>query len=254
MRSIGLVGLTATGIASMVGAGIYVVPFMIQRHVPGIGSGVLLAYLLAAVPAVIAGLAYAILASAMPRAGGSYVYASRGLSPYLGFIASFSQWFSLCIAIGVVSYLLTPFVRDVALAAGALDLGRALDRPAVRVALPLAVLWTFAGVNLRGLETYQRVLLPLLGLTFLLGAVVILSAFVLGPGDAGAPLAGAVPVAVRPGTIATAAALLFSSFIGFDAIAQAGGEACDPSRTLPLAIFLAIGIVTVFYALFAGAV
>ncbi|HET9036025.1 MAG TPA: amino acid permease, partial [Myxococcaceae bacterium] len=118
MRSIGLVGLTATGIASMVGAGIYVVPFMIQRHVPGIGSAVLLAYLLAAVPAILAGLAYAILASAMPRAGGSYVYASRGLSPYLGFIASFSQWFSLCVAIGVVSYLLTPFVRDVALAAG----------------------------------------------------------------------------------------------------------------------------------------
>ena len=51
MRSIGLVGLTATGIASMVGAGIYVVPFMIQRHVPGIGPGVLLAYVLAAVPA-----------------------------------------------------------------------------------------------------------------------------------------------------------------------------------------------------------
>jgi APA family basic amino acid/polyamine antiporter len=48
--------------------------------------------------------------------------------------------------------------------------------------------------------------------------------------------------------------LLFSSFIGFDAIAQAGGEARDPSRTLPLAIGLAIGIVTVFYALFAGAV
>src|SRR5262245_37824622 len=56
VRSIGLVGLTATGIASMVGAGIYVVPFMIQRHVPGIGSGVMLAYLLAAVPAILAGL------------------------------------------------------------------------------------------------------------------------------------------------------------------------------------------------------
>ena len=37
-------------------------------------------------------------------------------------------------------------------------------------------------------------------------------------------------------------------------IAQAGGEARDPSRTLPLAIGLAIGIVAVFYALFAGAV
>jgi len=253
VRSIGLVGLTATGIASMVGAGIYVVPFMIQRHVPGIGSGVLLAYLLAAVPAVLAGLAYAILSSAMPRAGGSYVYASRGLDPYLGFIASFSQWFSLCIAIGVVSYLLTPFVRDVAVAAGGTGAARWLELPAVRVLLPLGVLWCFVGVNLRGLQTYQRVLLPLLGLTFLLGGVVIVAGFVLGPETAPEPR-GSLGGTATPGTVATAAALLFSSFIGFDAIAQAGGEARDPSRTLPLAIGLAIGIVAIFYALFAGAV
>jgi len=252
VRSIGLVGLTATGIASMVGAGIYVVPFMIQRHVPGIGSGVLLAYLLAAVPAVLAGLAYAILASAMPRAGGSYVYASRGLSPYLGFIASFSQWFSLCVAIGVVSYLLTAFVRDVALAAGAVEIAGWLDWPVLRLFLPLAVLWCFVAVNLRGLQTYQRVLLPLLGLTFLLGAVVIVAGFVLGPPVA--PASPSVSPPASPGSIATAAALLFSSFIGFDAIAQAGGEARDPSRTLPMAIGLAIGVVAVFYALFAAAV
>jgi amino acid transporter len=237
----------------MVGAGIYVVPFMIQRHVPGIGSGVLLAYLLAAVPAVLAGLAYAILSSAMPRAGGSYVYASRGLDPYLGFIASFSQWFSLCIAIGVVSYLLTPFIRDVAVAAGASGAARWLDLPVVRVLLPLAVQWCFVAVNVRGLETYQRVLLPLLGLTFLLGALVIVAGFVLGPQSAPEPPA-ALTTSAGFRTIATAAALLFSSFIGFDAIAQVGGEARDPSRTLPLAIGLAIGIVTVFYALFAGAV
>ncbi|HEY3585753.1 MAG TPA: APC family permease, partial [Myxococcaceae bacterium] len=253
MRSIGLVGLTATGIASMVGAGIYVVPFMIQRHVPGIGPGVLLAYLLAAVPAVLAGLAYAILSSAMPRAGGSYVYASRGLDPYLGFIASFSQWFSLCIAIGVVSYLLTPFVRDVAVAAGANGAAGWLDLPVVRVLLPLAVLWCFVAVNVRGLETYQRVLLPLLGLTFLLGAVVIVAGFFLGPQSAPEP-SQALTGSAGFRTIATAAALLFSSFIGFDAIAQVGGEARDPSRTLPLAIGLAISIVAVFYALFAGAV
>ena len=52
---------------------------------------------------MIAGLAYAILASAMPKAGGTYVFASRGLNPYLGFIASFSQWLSICVAMGVVS-------------------------------------------------------------------------------------------------------------------------------------------------------
>ena len=96
----------------MLGAAINVVPFMLQRNVPGIGPYVLPAYLFAAVPAVLAALAYAILASAMPRAGGSYIYASRGLHPYLGFVTSFSQWFGLSIAIGVVSYVLIPFVRN----------------------------------------------------------------------------------------------------------------------------------------------
>ncbi len=40
-RQMGLLGLTATGICSMIGASIYVVPFMIQRHVPGIDPYVL---------------------------------------------------------------------------------------------------------------------------------------------------------------------------------------------------------------------
>ena len=92
-REMGLLGLVATGICSMIGAAINVIPFTLQRTVPGIGPYVLPAYLLATLPAILAGLAYAILASAMPRAGGSYVYASRALSPYLGFVASFSQWF-----------------------------------------------------------------------------------------------------------------------------------------------------------------
>lgn len=96
-RQLGLVGLTATGICSMIGASIYVVPFMIQRNVPGIGSYVLPAFLFAAIPAILAAMAYTILSSAMPRAGGSYIYASRSLHPYLGFVARFSQWFGLSI-------------------------------------------------------------------------------------------------------------------------------------------------------------
>jgi amino acid transporter len=48
--------------------------------------------------------------------------------------------------------------------------------------------------------------------------------------------------------------VLFSSFIGFDAIAQAGGEAKSPARALPLATGLAIVIVGAFYFLFTAAV
>lgn len=262
VREMGLVALTATGIASMVGAGINIIPFMIQRNVPGIGAYVLPAFLCAALPAFFAGLAYAILASAMPRAGGSYVYASRALNPYLGFIASFSQWFALCVAIGVVSYVLVPFLRDVATAAQWTSATTVLQTGAARLLIPLAVLWLFALVNLLGIKSYERILVPLLGLTFILGGIVIAAGFwfdhadfaravlqregrVLPSGGDGAP-------SLR--LFFTAATVLFSGFIGFDSIAQAGGEARNPNRTLPLAIGLAVVGVSIFYMLFTAAV
>ena len=261
-REMGLVALTATGIASMVGAGINVIPFMIQRNVPGIGAWVLPAFLFAAIPAFFAGLAYAILASAMPRAGGSYVYASRALNPYLGFIASFSQWFALCVAIGVVSYVLVPFLRDVAIAASWSGTAATLETGLVRLVIPLAVLWLFALVNVLGIKSYERILVPLLGLTFVLGGVVIVAGFLFDHRDFAAavlakegralPERAPTPMTLR--IFLTAATVLFSGFIGFDSIAQAGGEAKNPNRTLPLAIALAVTSVSIFYMLFTAAV
>jgi amino acid transporter len=258
----GLLGLTATGVCSMVGAGINVIPFMIQRNVPGIADDVLPAYAFAAVPAVLAGLAYAILASAMPRAGGSYVYASRGLDPYLGFVASFSQWFSLCVAIGVVSYVFVPFLRDIAIAVGWTGVAQSLETALVRLVISLSVLWAAVGVNLRGVAVYERLIVPLMFLTFILGGVVIVAGFAFTHADfAAAVLARdghAVPATAAPplslGTFLSAAALLFASFIGFDSIAQAGGEAKNPGRNLPLAIGIAVGSVGLFYMLFTAAV
>jgi amino acid transporter len=261
-RRLGLVGLAATGICSMLGAGINVVPFMIQRNVPGIGPHVLSAFAFAAVPAVLAAAAYAVLASAMPRAGGSYVYASRGLSPYFGFVASFSQWFGLSIAIGVVSYLIVPFLRDVAAALGWAGAAALLDEGAARVGTALAFLWASVAVNLRGVRLYERVVVPMMVVMFVLGSVVIVAGFAFDHADFAAallvregvtlPVVAAVPW--TPGAFLAAAAVLFSGFIGFDSIAQAGGEARDPGRTLPLAIGFAVATVGSYYFLFTAAV
>ncbi|MYH52691.1 MAG: amino acid permease, partial [Gemmatimonadetes bacterium] len=261
-RRLGLLALTATGICAMLGAAINVIPIMLQRSVPGIGPHVLPAYAFAALPALLAALAYASLASAMPRAGGSYVYASRSLSPYWGFVASFSQWFGLSIAIGVVSYVLIPFLRDIADAVGWAGTAEALERGPVRVGLALAFLWTFVGVNLRGLGAYKLTLVPMMFIMFVLGSVAIVAGFMFDHGDFSAALMAAegrtVPAEpeapLRIGPFLAASALLFSSFIGFDAIAQAGGEARRPSRNLPLATGLAVVIVGTFYLLFAAAI
>ena len=260
-RNLGLMGLAATGICAMLGAAINVMPFALLRGIPEIGPYVLPAYAFAAFPAVLAALAYGSLGSAMPRAGGSYVYASRALSPWWGFIASFSQWFGLSIAIGVVSYLLVPFIRDMAGALGYSAVAAALERGPVRVGISIAFLWTFVLVNVRGLKLYERTLVPMMFLMFALGAVVIVSGFAFDHGDFAAALmasegrsvpdAPATPLQLVP--FVTAAVVLFATFIGFDSIAQAGGEAKNPGRNIPLAIGIAIASVGGFYFLFTAA-
>ncbi len=261
-RDLGLLGLTATGICAMMGAAINIIPVMIQRNVPGIGPYVLPAYMLGAVPAVLAAFAYAILASAMPRAGGSYIYASRALNPYLGFVASFSQWFGLSIAIGVVSYLLVPFLRDIATALQLTGLAGALGSGGVRVTTALMFLWFFVGVNILGVKLYERLLVPLMVLMFLGGSIVIVSGFLFDHTEfalavtrrEGATVGAPTAISLSLASLLAASAILFSSFIGFDAIAQAGGEARNPNRNLPLAIGIAVATVGTFYMLFTHAV
>lgn len=261
-RSLGLVALMATGICSMLGASINVVPFMIQRNVPGIDSYVLPAFLFAMIPAFFAALAYGILSSAMPRAGGSYIYASRGLNPYLGFIASFSQWFGLSIVIGVIAYICVSFIRDVISGLGFVELSLLLELPVIRVGIALALIWIFVFINIQGARSYERTLLPMMYLMFLLGFIVIIAGFYFDTNDFVNSLKIKEDRNFEVNTATnfdwriflSAAALLFSSFIGFDSIAQAGSEAKNPSKTLPQAILLAIVSVGSFYFLFTTAV
>jgi APA family basic amino acid/polyamine antiporter len=258
----GLLGLVATGVCSMVGAGINVIPVMVQRNVPGIGQNVTLAFGLAMVPAVLAALSYAAMASAMPRAGGSYVYASRSLHPYLGLLASFSQWLGLSFAMGVVAYVLVPFVRDIALSIGLESAGALLDSGPVRLVLALLFLWSSTFLNLFGIKTYERAMILLMVLGLLGGVIVIATGFAYGHADFLAAVAEEDGVSVSPvaatglpfTTLLAAVAILFSSFIGFDSIAQTGSEARNPSVTLPLATGISILGVGAFYLLFTAAV
>jgi len=261
-REMGLLGLVATGVCSMVGAGINVIPIMVQRNVPGIGPNVIVAFALAMVPAVLAALCYAAMASAMPRAGGSYVYASRSLHPYLGLVASFSQWLGLSFAMGVVAYVLVPFVRDIAQSFGFTGAAAMMERGPVRLALALAFLWSSTYLNLIGIKTYERAMIVLMVLGLLGGAIVIATGFAYDQGDFLAAVAArdgvrVAPVASRSLPLAAllpAVAILFSSFIGFDSIAQAGSEARNPHVTLPLATGISILSVGAFYLLFTAAV
>ena len=255
-RELSLIGLIATAIAAMVGVGVNILPFMVQRSQPGIGPWVPLAYVVAAIPAILAALCYAALASAMPRAGGSYVNISRALNPFTGFIASFSQWFGLSMAMGVVAYFLVPVLRDFLLAAGWLHAGTVLDATFARITISILAIWLAWGLNVIGIELYQRSVVILAAIT-IVGPIIMTIAGALHratpAATVGAPEAPAdwprFTIAAFMGT----AVVLFSSFIGFDAVAQAAGEA-RKAIDLAHAIVIAIVCVTVYYVCFTWSV
>ena len=93
---------------------------------------------------------------------------------------------------------------------------------------------------------------------FVLGGIVILAGLFYDSSDflqalaqrEGVTFTPREPPAFRWSVLASASAVLFSSFIGFDSIAQTGSEALNPTRNLPLAILIAILGVGLFYMLF----
>ncbi len=260
-REISLLGLVATAFGAMIGVGVNILPFMIQRSEPGIGDSVPLAYLAAAVPAALAALCYAMLASAMPRAGGSYVNATRALDPVAGFLASFAQWFGLSIGMGVVAYLMVPMLRDVVATAGGTAVAPAFDRGAVRVPVALAAMWLAWWINVIGVRSYQRTIVVMAAITVVGPIIMSVAGAMFTHADFEAALrtraAAAVPQSPVPSFSAAAfwgtCVILFSSFIGFDSVSQAGGEAKRPGD-LARAILIAIAIIATYYVVFTWAV
>jgi amino acid transporter len=260
-REISLLGLVATAIAAMVGVGINILPFMVQRSQPGIGGWVPLAYVIAAIPAVLAAMCYAALVSAMPRAGGSYVNVTRALNPFAGFIASFSQWFGLCMAMGVVAYFLVPVLRDLLTVGEFARTAAFLDLMFPRLWISLIAIWLAWLLNLVGIRFYERSIVIMAAVTIIAPIIITVAGVLISPQVAVRQLQSANTVAVPPvpmpaltaATFLGTAVILFSSFIGFDAVAQAGGEARQPTD-LARAIMIAIAGVTIYYVCFTWSV
>ncbi len=261
-RELTLLALVATAVCTVIGGGINVLTVEIQEKVPGIGSLVPLAFMLGAVPALFAALSYGVLSSAMPRAGGGYIYISRALHPFVGFIATFSKWFGLAAACGVIAYMDVALLKAAALHAHMTDLAAWLETGVATLWLPLAMIWLFWLVNLVGVRKYGWTVIVLMSLMLAGGLVVIVYGF-LTPASIGAALvedsgnwtvSGAAPAQGGFAELISAVSILFFAYIGFASISQAGGECRDPSRLLPRAFLLATLVITGYYMLFSAAV
>jgi amino acid transporter len=74
------------------------------------GANFPLIFLIALIPSIALATLYTVFSISMPRSGGDYVYVSRGLNPFLGFVNSFSLAAAFLISNGVYAVFAVSYI------------------------------------------------------------------------------------------------------------------------------------------------
>lgn len=218
---IGLLGAIVIGLASMLGAGLFVV----FRNV-AVASGSLQTWslLIAGSVAILNSASIYQLAKNQSRAGGVYAYSRVYLSDTPSFIAGFSFVFG---KIGSIAAIALVFEEYVAPGSG-------------RLAGALAILGLMS-INLFGINRTTGVAAVLASMTtlFIVFTVLISSTWVA----SAAPTVSSLP----SGNVLQGAALMFFAFAGYARVATLGTEVRNPTKNIPKAIAISLGVVLVLY-------
>ena len=223
-RHLGLGDAVVIGLASMIGAGVFVV---FGPAAAAAGSGLLIGLVIAAVVAYCNATSSARLAARYPQSGGTYVYGRERLGEFWGYLAGWS------FIVGKMA----------SCAAMALTVGL-YAWPAHAHAVAVAAVAGLTAVNYRGIQ--KSALLTRLIITVVLAVLagVVAAVLLAGRADAGR----LTLIGGTPGGVLQAAGLLFFAFAGYARIATLGEEVRDPAETIPRAIRLALAITVAVYA------
>ena len=242
-RELGLKEVVATVVTSVIGGGLFLTTIQIQDKVP-VGSSVIFSYMLAAIPALFIALCYAVLSSALPSSGGEYVFISRILDPFMGFIVTWARWFAMIAVIAAMSVgdiaILNHFFKIVNMS----DVSIFVSTYIQVIAIVLVIL--FLLVNYLGVKLYGRVQT----IMFVLLMIGLFSLILFGLPNVSI---NNLSASFNPdlSLIAQASSLIFFSYIGFSAITDAGDEVKDAKKTLPRGIIISIIIIALIYVLVA---
>lgn len=248
-RRIGPVQLMGLGIGATIGTGIF---FVLSTAVPEAGPAVVVSFVLAAVTAGFTALCYAELASTIPVAGSSYSYAYATLGEVVAYVVGWCLVLEYAVSAAAVSVGWSEYLNALLDDTVGLRIPDALSAaPGAGgvVNLPAIVLVTLCALLLvRGTSESARANAVMVGLKILV--LLFFAAIAFGAFDADnyTPFA---PTGVSG--VGIAAASIFFSFIGLDAVSTAGEEVHNPRRTLPLAIIGSLVVVTTVYLLVAVA-
>lgn len=230
IRALGVRGLTAGIVNYTLGAGIFVLPALVAAKV---GAAAPVVYVICAVAIGLIALCFAAAGSRVSMSGGAYAYAETAFGPYVGFMVAIGLWMSTILASASVANV---FVDSLT------QLSPAVGGPVVRAVIMLAMYGALVAINIRGVKIGSNVvqtvtaakLAPIL-ILIVAGLFVIKSSNLAWPG---------MPTATD--TARTAVILIFA-FMGVESALICSGEVKNSARTVPKAIFLALGFVALLY-------
>jgi APA family basic amino acid/polyamine antiporter len=260
-RALGPLNLTALGIGSVIGTGIFVLTGTAASQ--NAGPALVLSMIIAAVGCAFAGLCYAELASMIPAAGSAYTYAYASSGQFVAWIIGWDLILEYAlsgstVAVGWSGYFVS-FLRD---------LGLAL--PPRLTCAPTIVAVTASGDMVPGLFNLPAALIVLLVTALLVIGIrqsadtnttlVVIKTGVLilfvALGAAYVRREHLVPF-IPPNTgefghfgwsgVLRGAAVMFFAYVGFDAVSTAAQEARNPGRDMPIGILASLLICTIIY-------
>nr|WP_246525573.1 APC family permease [Thalassovita aquimarina] len=229
-RRIGLGLLTAYGVGVMVGAGIYV---LVGAVVAEAGIWSPLAFVIAGLIAAPTAFSYAEFSTRLPEAAGEAAFVAQGFK---------AQWLGILVGLAIVAA--GSVSAAAVLRGGAGYLISIVDLPFDWVVIGLGAVLTLIAVlgvleSLSVAAVFTAVELIGLGLVIWAGA-----------GAEPTPDFNLPADPVWSG-IGAGAVLAFFAFIGFEDIVNMAEEVDNPTRTMPRAILLSLGITSLVYALVA---
>jgi APA family basic amino acid/polyamine antiporter len=253
--------LVAFGIGVVIGTGIFTLTGVQAKNTAG--PAVVISFVIAGVVAVLAALCYAELASSVPTAGSAYSYAYATAGELVAWIIGWDLFLEFALGAAVVARGWSGYVGNL------LDLPTALfgEESTVNVGAVLIVV-VLTVIAVLGIRESARATGALVIVKVAICVFVIVAGawFVTGanltpfvpPGrssDAGSGLAqplisavaGLDPAVFGIGGILTAAAVVFFSYTGFEAVANLSEETRRPGRDLPLGLLGTLALSTALY-------
>ncbi len=275
VRSIGITTAVILALCNVVGLGWQKKIFQAAAWSP-IGDSmyflgihpIVMAFLIAGAIILISVYCFAVLSAAMPKSGGGYIFISRILSPRLGFIATWLQFWAVAVSYGIIAVavveVVTLFGERAGLSGTAKDI---LETPWVMFAIGAGIMTLFSAIACFGIKQTGRLLhvifwipVAVLVVVYILfisatpetmekGVVAIYehSSVVYTKAAITAGMADIGLAITYWGAVGTAILAAYWAFIGYASATFVAGEVKEAHKSLPKALFIAGIAIVVLY-------